>query len=70
MEFEFWEIILRHLQHVAGIGHEYVAAVAIGSHELVFSLFESIESLFVIAFDPACLVHRQRLPAALCAILV
>ncbi len=70
MEFNIGEVSLSHLQHVRRVGKEYIASFLIGSHELVFATFEVGQSFFIIAFNPACLVERQRLPTALCAILV
>lgn len=66
----FWEVALGHLQHVVGVGQEYIAAFTVNSHKLVFAFLESCEGFGVVAFDPACLVERNRFPAALGAIFV
>ncbi len=64
------KIVLRHLQHVIGVGHEHIAALAVCGHELVLALFEGFQRSLVVALYPARLVERQRLPAALSAVLV
>ena len=62
------EVALRHLQDIVAVGEEHVAAVLVGSHELVFALLEGCESFRVVALDPACLVEAYRLPPALRAV--
>ncbi len=70
MELDRWEIVLGHLQHIVGIGKENVASLPVKSHELMFAFLEGCESLGIVAFNPACLIERKGLPAALCAIFV
>ena len=70
VELDFGEIGLGHLQHIARVGHEDVAPVAVDTHELVLAFLEGLEGLGVVAFDPAGLVEADGLPAALGAILV
>ena len=70
VETDFGEILLSHLKYITRVGKEDVAALAVDGHELVFAFFESLESLLIVAFYPACLMERYWLPAALGAILV
>ena len=70
MEFYFREVGLSHLKHIVAICEEYVATLFVGGHELVLTLLECSKSLLVVAFNPACFVEADRLPTALCAILV
>ena len=70
MELDFWEVGLRHRQHIVGIGEEYVATLTVKRHELMLALLEGLQCRRVIALNPTCLVKAQRLPAALCAVFV
>lgn len=56
VEAELWKVTLRHLEDVVGVGQEYVAAVAVNCHELVFAFFERCERVLVVALNPACFV--------------
>ena len=62
--------MLRHRQHVARVGKEYVASVAILCHILILALLELVEFLGVVALYPACLVQMNGFPAAFGVILV
>lgn len=70
MEADLGEVALGHLEDVAGVGEEYVAAVAVYCHELVLALLEGGEGFGIVAFDPAGFVERDRFPAALCSVFV
>ena len=70
METNLGVVGLRHLQHIVGIGQEDVATLVVDCHILMLAAFELFQRLGVVAFDPAGLVERNRLPAALCAIFV
>ncbi len=70
MEFDVREIVLSHLQHVARVGEKHVATLYVGSNELVFPLLESLESFFIVAFNPTGFIERNRFPATLGAIFV
>lgn len=70
MKADLREIILCHRKDKLRVGHKDVAAVAVECHELVFALFECLECGFVVALYPACLVHRHRFPATLCAVFM
>ena len=62
VEANLGEIGLRHLQDVVGVGKKYVAAFAVGGHELVFAFLERFECCLIVTFKPAGLVKRNRLP--------
>ena len=59
------EVALRHLQDIVAVGEEHVAAVLVGSHELVFALLEGCESFRVVALDPACLCRGLSAPTGI-----
>jgi|GEM_PF-6019735 len=56
METNFWEIALRHLQHIVGIGKKHITTVLIESHKLMFAFFECFQCVGIIAFNPTCLI--------------
>ena len=64
------EIVLRHLEHIVGIGKKHIAPLAVYGHELMLALLERLQGGSVIRLYPASLVERQRLPAALRAVLM
>ena len=70
MEFNLGMVIASHLKHIVGVGKEHVAALFVGSHELMLTLLESCKSLFVVTFYPAGFVQADRLPTALSAIFM
>ena len=70
METDVLKVLLCHLQHVARVGEEHVAPVAVLGHVLVFALLEKFELRRVVAFNPAGLVKVDRLPAALGVVFV
>ena len=70
VETDFGEVALCHLEYIARIGEEYVASLAVESHKLVLAALEGFERVGIVALYPACLVEVNRLPAALCAILM
>lgn len=70
VELDVLEVHLRHLEHVARVGQEDVAALAVLGHVLVLALLEGFELGGVIALDPAGLVEADGLPAALGVVLV
>ena len=63
MEAYFREIGLSHLQDIVAVGEKHIAPVAVDSHKLMFAFLERCERLRVVAFYPAGLVKRDRLPA-------
>lgn len=70
VETDGGEISAGHLEHIAGIGQEYVASGSVGGHKLVFTFLERFQSFGIVAVNPACFVERNRFPAALCAVFV
>ena len=64
------EVHLRHLEHVARVGQEDVAPLAVLGHVLVLALLEGFELGRVVALDPAGLVEAHGFPAALGVVLV
>lgn len=70
MEADFGEVILGHLEHIAGVGEEYIAPLFIDCHELVLAFFEGCKRFGIVALDPAGLVERYWFPTTLRAIFV
>ena len=64
VELDFRKVLLRHLQHVSGVGEEHVSALLVQRHVLHLSSLEVLEFVLVVALYPARLVERDRLPAA------
>lgn len=64
VEFDVLEVVLCHLEYVGAVGQEYVAALFVACHVLVFAFLEVVEFGFVVAFYPAGFVEAERLPAA------
>lgn len=56
MEAYFGEVVLRHLENVAGVCKEHVTPFAVSGHELVFALFERGQSLGIVTLYPTSLV--------------
>lgn len=59
MEPDVLEILLSHLQHIAGICKEDIAPLAVFRHILVFTLLEILKFLFVVALNPARLDRKS-----------
>ena len=57
VEADVLESLLRHLQHIARLGQENVAAPLVFGHVLLLALLEVVELGGVVAFDPAGLVE-------------
>ena len=70
MELNLWKFLLGECERVAGVGEEDIAAVLVGGHICVLTTLKVSKLLGIVALDPAGLVDRYGLPAALCAILV
>ena len=70
VEADFWEVGLRHLEHIARIGKEHVTALAVDCHKLMLPTLECLKGIGIVALNPACLGEMYRLPAALSAILM
>ena len=70
VEADVLEILLRQRQPVARVGEEDVAAVLVDGHVGVLAALEIGQLPGIVTFDPARLVDRDRLPAALGAVLV
>ena len=70
VETDFGEVALCHLEHIARVGKENVATLAVESHKLVLAALEGFECIGIIALNPAGFVEVNRLPAALCDILM
>ena len=64
MELNVLKINLCHLQHIAAVGQEHIAALHIGSHKLVLALFECLKFGLIVALYPAGLVKAGGLPTA------
>ena len=64
------EILLRHAQHITGVGQEDIPALYVLGHILVFPLLEVLQLGGVISFYPASFVQVDWLPTALGAILI
>ena len=70
VEANILEILLRKGECIACVGKEYIASVLIDSHIRVLATLEVGQLLGVVALNPARLVDRDWLPAALCTIFV
>ena len=70
MEPDVLEILLCHHQQVVGFCQKDIPALLVFCHVLVLAPLEIFKLCQVIALDPARLVEVDRLPAALCTILV
>ena len=70
MELDMLEVLLRHRQHIAGVGQEHVAPLLILRHILILALLEVLQLLLVVALYPAGLIQMHGLPAALGVVLV
>lgn len=70
MELDVLEILLGHAQHITAVGQEYVAAILILGHILIFTLLEVFKLLWIIALYPTCFVEVYWLPTALSVVLV
>ena len=70
MEAYLGEVLLRHRQYIARVGQIDITTNKVLRHELRLTLLEVLELCRVIAFDPACLVEADRLPATGCTIFV
>ena len=64
------EVLLRHRKHVARVGEEHIATVAVLCHILILALLELVEFCGVVALYPASLVQVYRLPTTLSVVLV
>ena len=70
VEADFWEVGLRHLEHIARIGKEHITALAVDCHKLMLPTLECLKGIGIVALNPARLVEMYRLPTALRAILM
>ena len=70
MELYVREVALCHLQNVARVGKEHVAAVFVGCHILEFALFKVFQLGFVVAFYPAGFIQADGFPTALGVVFV
>ena len=70
MESNLREIGLGHLENVAGICQENVAALFVDGHELVFPFLEVLQFLFVVTLHPTSFVEIDRFPTALGVVFV
>ena len=70
VELDVLEVLLSHRQHIARVGKEYIASVAVLSHILILALLELLEFLGVVALYPASLVQMNGFPTALGVIFV
>ena len=70
MEPDILEVLLCECQCVARIGQIDIASVFIDSHVGVFAPLEVSQLGGIVALDPACLVDRNRLPAAGCTVFM
>lgn len=65
MEADLGEVALGHLEDVAGVGEEYVAAVAVYCHELVLALLEGGEGFGIVAFGSSRLCRARSVPSGI-----
>jgi hypothetical protein len=50
------EILLCHLQHIVAVGQEHVSTFKVNRHELVLTLLEGVQGVFIVTLDPTGLV--------------
>ena len=70
MELDVLKVLLRHRQHIAGVGEEHIAPFLVLSHILVLALLEGFQFLLVVARNPAGLIQVNGFPTALGVVLV
>ena len=70
MEGDLGELLLRHAEHVGGVGEVDIPSLGVGRHIGRLASLEVLQHGRVIALDPARLVETDRLPATLRLILV
>ena len=56
MEAYLRKIGLRHLKHIVGICKKHVTPLAVYRHKLMLTLLERLQSIGIVAFNPASLV--------------
>ena len=64
------EVLLRHRQHIAGVGEKHVASLLVLGHILVLTFLEVLQFCIVVALNPTSLIEMHRLPAALGVVFV
>ena len=70
MEFEFGEILLRHVKHIARISQKHISAFTVQRHILLLSTLKRFQSLLVVALNPASLIQVNGFPSTACAIFM
>ena len=70
VELDVLEVLLRHGEHIAGIGEEDIATFLVLGHILVFTLLEVFELSSIVALYPASLIEVDGFPTALGIVLV
>lgn len=70
MEFDVFEVLLCHGQHIARVGKEYITAILVFCHVLIFAFLEIVKFGSIITLYPASLVQVDRFPTALCIVFV
>ena len=70
VEADVFEIVLSHLEHIATVGQEDVAAFAVLGHVLELALLEGFELGGVVTLNPAGFLETDRFPTALGIVLV
>ena len=58
VEFQMLEILLRHGEHIAGVGQEDVSSLSVTRHVLVLALLEMLQLILMtrLTLHPACLI--------------
>ena len=64
------KVLLRESERITCVGKEYITTVLIYRHIGVLAALEIGELSLVVGLNPASLMYRDRLPTALCTILV
>ena len=70
VEGDLGELLLRHAEHIGGVGKVDIPSLGVGRHIGRLAPLEVLQHGRVIALDPARLVEAERLPATLRLILV
>ena len=58
VELQMLEILLRHGEHIAGVGQEHVSSLSVTRHVLVLALLEMLQLILMtrLTLHPACLI--------------
>ena len=59
------KVLLRHLEHIVGVGEEHISSLLVFGHILILALLESFQFIVIVAFNPTCFVEADGFSLAL-----